>query len=636
MRRTLRPLTLVLALPALAVSAAGAAAPPAPRTLVATLRPAETLQSLGLGYHLAVSRDGSTIVATNMGPARVGQHPTVYVFERPSGGWSSVARFATLPSFAGPASPPAVAISANGDTVVIGNQSSAAYVFARPTTGWADATITSATATLTPSDANPVADAFGDAVAISGTTIAVGAQNLAVAGQGSAGAVDVYVRPPGGWVDATETAQLTSSAPTSGGSLGRKVAIDGDTIVASAQGSPTFPAAFVFVRPAGGWVAGTQAAKLTLPGFCQVGDVRGDVAVVGDTAVASACFQDPMTGLRAGDVRVFVRPPGGWADTSTASARLTQTPDAAPAQIHYGGALGFDGATIAVGGGATGGTSVWTYARPAGGWASAPETQSLAPPVDAAPDFGYKSLSVGAEALVVSTPSDVRDQFYVFAPVVVHAAVVAAPTPVVLAKGTTAFTATCTVDRGTARTCSVTARAPNGTVVASGSATPASAAAAIAVRLVVNAAGRKLLAKAHGHLDLAIRATVTPSAGAALVATTRDTLVARTVTITLAADILFPSGSATLTPAAIRAITKLGQQLTGSRAARCDGHTDSQGPDAANLALGLRRAKAVCTILHRYVRATTTRTFGERRPVATNATAAGRARNRRVEITVSN
>jgi len=68
------------------------------------------------------------------------------------------------------------------------------------------------------------------------------------------------------------------------------------------------------------------------------------------------------------------------------------------------------------------------------------------------------------------------------------------------------------------------------------------------------------------------------------------------------------------------------------------GHTDSQGEEAANQTLSERRAQQVRATL---VEAGLGRArvaaqgVGESEPVADNANAAGRARNRRVEIVVA-
>jgi OOP family OmpA-OmpF porin len=65
------------------------------------------------------------------------------------------------------------------------------------------------------------------------------------------------------------------------------------------------------------------------------------------------------------------------------------------------------------------------------------------------------------------------------------------------------------------------------------------------------------------------------------------------------------------------------------------GHTDSVGSDAYNMKLGERRARAVADYLVAEGVSPSridVRSLGESRPVASNATAEGRAENRRVEI----
>jgi OOP family OmpA-OmpF porin len=67
------------------------------------------------------------------------------------------------------------------------------------------------------------------------------------------------------------------------------------------------------------------------------------------------------------------------------------------------------------------------------------------------------------------------------------------------------------------------------------------------------------------------------------------------------------------------------------------GHTDSQGDNAMNLDLSKRRAAAVRQyLISKGIAGERMRTqgFGETRPVADNGTAAGRAKNRRVEFKV--
>jgi outer membrane protein OmpA-like peptidoglycan-associated protein len=68
---------------------------------------------------------------------------------------------------------------------------------------------------------------------------------------------------------------------------------------------------------------------------------------------------------------------------------------------------------------------------------------------------------------------------------------------------------------------------------------------------------------------------------------------------------------------------------------RVEGHTDGVGADSRNQPLSLRRAEAVrAALIARGVAADRliAEGFGDSRPIATNNTAAGRARNRRIEI----
>ena len=63
------------------------------------------------------------------------------------------------------------------------------------------------------------------------------------------------------------------------------------------------------------------------------------------------------------------------------------------------------------------------------------------------------------------------------------------------------------------------------------------------------------------------------------------------------------------------------------------GHTDSRASDAYNMRLSLNRANSVAAIAQSVgARIADVRGYGERMPTASNATAAGMAKNRRVEI----
>jgi outer membrane protein OmpA-like peptidoglycan-associated protein len=99
----------------------------------------------------------------------------------------------------------------------------------------------------------------------------------------------------------------------------------------------------------------------------------------------------------------------------------------------------------------------------------------------------------------------------------------------------------------------------------------------------------------------------------------------------------FASGSATLAPSAIASLRALFKSIGAKKKLRVEAHTDDQGSNSVNLALSQRRADAVrqALVATGITAARITAVGrGEAAPVADNGSAEGRARNRRVEITV--
>jgi outer membrane protein OmpA-like peptidoglycan-associated protein len=113
----------------------------------------------------------------------------------------------------------------------------------------------------------------------------------------------------------------------------------------------------------------------------------------------------------------------------------------------------------------------------------------------------------------------------------------------------------------------------------------------------------------------------------------------RGLVITLG-DVLFGVNKAELKPGSERNVQKIADFLQEypERKALIEGFTDSTGSESYNQALSERRAEAVRTFLiSRGVSSEriTARGYGESNPVASNATAASRQLNRRVEIIIS-
>ena len=115
---------------------------------------------------------------------------------------------------------------------------------------------------------------------------------------------------------------------------------------------------------------------------------------------------------------------------------------------------------------------------------------------------------------------------------------------------------------------------------------------------------------------------------------------ARGEVMTLSGD-AFASGQASLRPEARANLSRVIDFVQSAGAARVliEGHTDDRGSDNLNQALSQRRAEAVrAALIEEGVDPGRLQAVGrgEDQPVADNASAEGRARNRRVEIVVLN
>jgi len=115
----------------------------------------------------------------------------------------------------------------------------------------------------------------------------------------------------------------------------------------------------------------------------------------------------------------------------------------------------------------------------------------------------------------------------------------------------------------------------------------------------------------------------------------------RGTVFTMRNDFLFDVGQSTLKPGADLSLDRLAAFLreNGDRSIAVEGFTDSTGPEDYNQRLSEERADAVRDALVRRgidPARVSTRGYGEGFPVASNATAAGKQLNRRVEIVMSN
>jgi len=168
------------------------------------------------------------------------------------------------------------------------NQGSA-YVFSRRGGSWVE------TQKLTPSD-GAGGDQFGWSVAVSGSTIVVSSIGDTTGGVLFQGSAYVFSHQGGSWV---ETQKLSPSDGAESDFFGEAVAVTGSTIVVTSlfadvvnQGQG---AAYVFNRQGGSWV---ETEKLTANDPTGVTEFGWSVAASGPTIVVGSPFE-PINGNSA-------------------------------------------------------------------------------------------------------------------------------------------------------------------------------------------------------------------------------------------------------------------------------------------------------------------------------------------------
>jgi Ca2+-binding RTX toxin-like protein len=308
------------------------------------------------GVSVAVSGDTVVVGAWFDDDAGPGGPGSAYVFVRPAGGWAGAlhetARLTASDRLPGDLFGASVAIS--GDMLAVGaplddfgdtfSAQGSAYVFMKPPGGWTDAT---ESAKLSASDKMP-GDRLGSAVAVGGDTVVAGAPLDSIGANVAQGSAYVFVAPGAGLGERSETARLTAADGAAGDSFGYSVAVLGDTVVSGAILHAAAGAAYVFVKPAAGWVSTSSFdAELTASDGAKTDRFGESVAMAGGTVVAGARSGPGANHPDQGAAYVFVKPAGGWTTTSVFDAKLTAA-DGAQSD-DFGASVGLSGETVLVG-----------------------------------------------------------------------------------------------------------------------------------------------------------------------------------------------------------------------------------------------------------------------------------------------
>ncbi|MFZ4720452.1 MAG: LamG-like jellyroll fold domain-containing protein [Ilumatobacteraceae bacterium] len=296
-----------------------------------------------LGSSIAI--DGTTVVAGSpFNSARTQFGGSASVFSRTG---TTLALQATLtPSDPGLVDFFGNAVAVSGDTVVVGSyanngvgtDSGAAYVFVRTGTTWTQQAKLFGSETTT-------GDQFGFSVAIDGDLIAIGAPLDDLPGLTDAGAVYVFARTGGVWL---QQAKVVAAAPGTSDTFGSSVALDaaGGRL---AVGVPQDDGVDDLSQDAGSLQVSLQtgttwsAPQVLAASGVQAGDRFGAAVAISPTTVVAGAPLDDDLGNDSGAAYVFNLVGGAYAAPSEAHATEPGAGD------HFGASVATDDTLVAVG-----------------------------------------------------------------------------------------------------------------------------------------------------------------------------------------------------------------------------------------------------------------------------------------------
>ena len=361
-------------------------AAPTPTPIAATgesalLVPCGGDSTTGFGRSVAMTPDGTEVV---VGADDINNEGTgaVYVLVGAGGGWAQQARLTAGDASQNAAFGYAVAVSADGSTILVGatfaGGDGKAYVFTRSGAGWSEA------AEFGANDGRTFGDAFGSAVSLSAD-----GRTALVSRPGYSWPSMAYVfTNHGSWA---LTATLKAAAPQENDGFGAASALapTGSRLV---LGAPRESKAYVYDLSGGGW---TVSAALSVPGSSFLGR---EVAISGDGNTVLAA--DSGFYSAGSVVHAFHFSGGGWTDAGVLSASANGN-----GGFGIGLALSADGGRAVVGDYGPSQTrgSAFLFAAGSGTWSV---SRQLVNPVPADYD-GYGSavaLSSDASVIAVAVP----------------------------------------------------------------------------------------------------------------------------------------------------------------------------------------------------------------------------------------
>ena len=260
------------------------------------------------GFSVAISGDTVVIGAPLDDTGGNGDQGSAYVFTRSGAVWTQQQKLTAQDGaandffgFSVAISGETVAVSAFGDDIGANENQGSAYVFTRSDTTWTQQQ------KLIANDGE-AGHFFGRSVAISGDTVVVGAPDDDIGANFGQGSAYVFTRSGAVW---TLQQKLTSDDGEAIDLFGSAVALSGDTLAVGAEldnidgnvGNPGQGSAYVFARTGTVW---TQRQKLIADDGQAVDSFGFAVALSGNAVVVGAPMDDINANRDQGSAYVFV------------------------------------------------------------------------------------------------------------------------------------------------------------------------------------------------------------------------------------------------------------------------------------------------------------------------------------------
>ncbi len=253
-------------------------------------------------------------------------------------------------------------------------------------------------------------DRFGQAIAIDGDTLVVGAPFDDDHGADS-GAVYVFTRTAGVWAP---YAKLVAPDGAASAEFGCSVAIDGGRILVGAwrhdvvTGISDYGAAYTFVESGSVW---TFEQMLVANDPAPVDHFGTSVALLGNRALVGA-VDDDDGGSRSGSAYVFAFGGAAWSQEAKLVANVPHAADAFGSSVALEETRALIGAAAVQNGGIAAPGSAYVFVRaPGGTWS---EEQRFQSPIGQQQDHFGQSVDIEGDFAVVGAPEIGRGWIYAY------------------------------------------------------------------------------------------------------------------------------------------------------------------------------------------------------------------------------